>query len=136
LQACFDFISDDIIQSSVALAGGGSRATVGSCGVYSGGLMALSLRYNPRSDVLSETELKTLEAAREYTNAFRDWFISEFDSVVCRDVQQKMFGRYFNFMDDDDVKAFGDFPGKEKCNDIVKKAARKVAELLTQVSQP
>lgn len=115
----------------MALAGGGSRATVGSCGVFSGGLMALSLHYNPKSDVLSEAELERLEAARKYTNAYRDWFISEFGSVICRDVQQKMFGRYFNFMDDDDVKAFGDFPGKEKCNDIVKKAVRKVAELLS-----
>ena len=95
--------------------------------------MVLSLRYSPRSDVLNETELKMLEAARQYTNAYRDWFISEFDSVVCRDVQQKMFGRYFNFMDDEDVKAFGDYPEKVKCNDIVKKAVRKVAELLTRV---
>jgi hypothetical protein len=133
LQASFDFITDDVLHSAVALAGGGSRATDGSCGVFSGGLMALSLHFNPRSDVLSQEEMETLEKARERTNEYRDWFISEFGSVVCRDVQQKLFGRYYNFMDDDDIKAFGKFPGKEKCNDVVKASARKVAEILTRL---
>ena len=94
--------------------------------------MALSLRFNPRSDVLSKAEMETLEKARERTNEYRDWFISEFGSVVCSEVQQKLFGRYYNFMDDDDIKAFGKFPGKEKCNDVVKASARKVAEILTR----
>jgi hypothetical protein len=128
----FDFIPDDVIHSAVALAGGGSRATVGSCGVFSGGLMALSLYFSPRSDVLSEAEMETLEKARGLCNEYRDWFISEFDSVVCRDVQQKLFGRYFDFMKDADIEAFGNFPEKEKCNDVVKKAACKVAEILTR----
>ena len=63
---------------------------------------------------------------------YRDWFIDEFGSVVCRDVQLKLFGRYFNFMDEDDIKASGKFPESEKCNDVTKKGACKVAEILSR----
>ena len=132
MQKCFDFIGDDVIHSAVTLAGGGARATVGSCGVFSGGLMALSLRFSPRADRLTEKDMETLNKARDLCGEYRDWFTAEFDSVVCRDVQRKLFGRYFNFMDDEDAKAFGKFPEKEKCTDLVKKAAQKVAEILSR----
>lgn len=78
------------------------------------------------------SKFKALNKARDLFGDFRDWFIDEFDSVVCRDVQLKMFGRYFNFMDEDDIKAFGKFPESEKCNDVTKKGARKVAEILSR----
>ena len=132
LQACFDFIGDDIIHSSVALAGGGARASIGSCGVFSAGLMALSLRFCPRSNVLSKAEIETLDKARELFCEYRDWFMAEFGSIICRDVQMKLFGRYFNFMDDDDIKAFQQSPERLKCNDVGKKGTRKVAEILSR----
>jgi hypothetical protein len=116
----------------VALAAGGGRATVGSCGVFSGGLMALSLRFCPQSDNLTEKDKEALNKARDLFGEYRDWFIDEFGSVVCRDVQLKLFGRYFNFMDEDDIQAFGKFPESEKCNDVTKKGACKVAEILSR----
>jgi hypothetical protein len=133
LQKYFEFISDDIVQAGVALSGGGSRATMGSCGVFSGGLMALSAKFSPRSNEPTEKELKDYERARERFAEFRDWFIAEFGSVVCWNVQDRQLGRSFNLMDDQELQAFRDFPGvREKCNQVTRTAALKVAEILSR----
>ena len=94
--------------------------------------MALSARFSPRSDNLSERDQEVLNKARSLFEEYRDWFISEFGSVVCRDVQLKQFGRYFNFMDKEDIMAFSNFPEREKCNLITRKGARKIAEILSR----
>ena len=134
MQKYFDFISDGIVQSAVVLSGGGGRATVGSCGAYSGGLMALSAKFSPRSDTLSEEEMEELEEAHSKFGEFRDWFIAEFGSVVCRDVQLKLFGRFYNFTDEQERQAFREFQEAEgrPCRQVYTKAALKVAEILSR----
>ena len=133
MQKYFSFISDDLVRSAVALSGGGGRATIGSCGAYSGGLMALSARFSPISDILSVKEVEELDLARRKFNEFRDWFITEFSSVVCRDVQLKLFGRFFNFMDEQERQAFREFQEAQdrSCRPVYTQAALKVAEILT-----
>ena len=134
LQKYFDFINDDIVQAAVALAGGGGRATVGSCGAFSGGLMALSAKFSPRSEELSEKEIEEFDKVRSNFNEFRDWFIAEFGSVLCWDVQRRLLGRSFNLMDDEQLQAFRNFHEAHgrKCTQATTKAALKVAEILSR----
>jgi len=96
--------------------------------------MALSAKFSPRSDTLSEKEMEELDKARSKSSEFRDWFISEFGSVVCRDVQLKVLGRFFNFMDDEERQAFREFHEAQgrPCSQVTTKAALKAAELLTR----
>jgi len=122
-----------MVRSAVLLAGGGDRATIGSCGAFSGGLMALSVRFSPDSDEPTEKEIENFNRKRRHLNAFRDWFLGEFGSVVCAEVQKHQFGgKSFNLMDDKELMAFRDFPGRVKCSEVVTKAAVKVAEILVQ----
>jgi hypothetical protein len=97
--------------------------------------MALSARFSPDSDEPTEEELDAFIQKRRRLNAFRDWFIKEFGSVVCGEVQKHQFGgQSFNLMDEKDLLAFRDFPERVKCSDVVTKAAVKVAEILIQES--
>ncbi len=123
-----------MVQSAVALSGGGGRATVGSCGAFSGGLMALSARFSPRSTTLSEKEIEELNKARSKFDEFRDWFVAEFGSVVCRDVQLKLFGRFFNLMDEQERQAFKEFQKAQgrSCLPVYTKSALRVAEILSR----
>jgi hypothetical protein len=131
LQKHFDFITDDIVAAAVLLAGGGDRATTGSCGAFSGGLMALSAKFSPRSGEPSEQEMAQFNQNRVAIHEFRDWFIAEFGGVPCADVQHRQLGRVYNLMDPGELKAFGTTPGiREKCTEVYAKAAIKIAEML------
>ena len=133
LRKHFTFITDDIVRSAVLLAGGGDRATLGSCGVFSGGLMALSTRFAPDFDEPTEKDMESFNQKRLELNAFRDWFLEEFGSVVCEEVQKHQFGgRSFNLMDNNELLAFRDFPDRVKCREVIAKAALKLAEILVQ----
>ena len=95
--------------------------------------MALSARFSPDSDELTDKEIEAFYRKRLQLNTFRDWFLAEFGSVVCREVQKHQFGgRSFNFMDEKELLAFRDFPERAKCSDVVTKAAIKIAEILVQ----
>ena len=121
-----------MIVSAIALAGGGARATTGSCGAFSGGLMALSTRFCPRSEELADKELAELEKARHRFYEFRDWFIKEFSGVSCSDVLLKFFGRSYNLRIDKERDELTKLQ-KElgfNCGLVVEKVAIRIAEML------
>lgn len=95
--------------------------------------MALSAMFSPASDELTDKEIEYFYRKRLRLNGFRDWFMAEFGSVVCREVQKHQFGgRSFNFMDEKELMAFRDFPERVKCSEVVTKAALKVAQIMIQ----
>ena len=95
--------------------------------------MALSAKFSPRSEELSEKEAEEFDEVRINLNEFRDWFIAEFGGVVCRDVQHRQLGRFFNLMDKAEFQAFRNFPEvHEKCSQVTTKTALKVAEILSR----
>ncbi|MFC1911760.1 C-GCAxxG-C-C family protein [Chloroflexota bacterium] len=128
----FDFLSNDIVRAGIALRGGGDRATLGSCGIFSGGLMALTAKLGPRSQNPSKKEMEVFDKDYSKINEFRDWFIKEFGGVTCKDVQLHLFGRFFNLMNDEERQEFikcQQLLGIQ-CNQATTKAALKVAEIL------
>ncbi|MDQ5984942.1 MAG: hypothetical protein CSYNP_00640 [Syntrophus sp. SKADARSKE-3] len=113
------------------LAGGGDRATTGSCGAFAGALMALGACFSPRADEPPEQEMAKFNKTRLTLHGFRDWFIAECGGVTCADVQRHEFGRIYNFMDANDQKEFAMSPEtRRKCFAITIKAAFKVSEML------
>lgn len=95
--------------------------------------MALSARFSPGTDEPTDQEIEAFNQKRRHLHAFRDWFIQEFGSVVCGEVQKCQFGgRSFNLMDEKELLAFRDFPERVKCREVVTKAALKAAEILIE----
>ena len=96
--------------------------------------MALSARFCPNSRPPSDQEMKEYYMALSKFDEFRDWFIAEFGSVTCQDVQLKLHGRFFNFMNDEEVTAFLQLGKKDglKCSQAIASAALKVAEILSR----
>jgi hypothetical protein len=134
VQKYLPFVTDDIVQAGVALAGGGANSVIGSCGVFSGGLMVLSARLSPRSDPLSEKELEQLSYAQSRFAQFRNWFMAEFGGATCRDVQFRMLGRVYNIMDEQEFQKFIEFQREsgKYCREVAAKAALKVAEIISR----
>lgn len=120
--------------SAIALAGGGAGSHVGSCGAFSGGLMALSARFCPRSEELTDEELVKLEKGHPRFYEFRDWFTREFGGVNCSDVLRKLFGFSYNLNSDkerDELRKIQNELGFN-CGLVIEKVAIRTAEILTR----
>ena len=94
--------------------------------------MALSARFSPRSETLSDEEWEQLTYARGKFDRFRDWFVAEFGSVACRDVQLRVLGRVFKNTDDQQFQEFMEYQKQSGryCREVYLKSALKVAEVI------
>ena len=132
MQGYCDFITDDTLLSSIPLAGGGARAKGGNCGAYSAGLMALSAKMSPRTAETPEKEGEELEKMRAKCYEFRDWFITEYSGVSCRDALYKLFGGYYEQANETDRKKLAEVQKAMgfNCEVVTAKVAVKLAEML------
>lgn len=60
--------------------------------------MAISVAFSSQSQNQADMDEEALKKANPRFTKFRDWFIREFSGVTCKDVQEKLFGRFFDFM--------------------------------------
>jgi C_GCAxxG_C_C family probable redox protein len=124
--------NDDVFKAATGLAAGGGAAIDGSCGAYSGAIMVLStLLGRERDDFanLSGLLLENFALIRE----LHDKFIREYGSVVCSDIQTKVFGRPYYLADDEEFEKFEKAGAHEKhCPEVVGKAARWTVELINK----
>ncbi len=107
-----------------ALEGGGAITTKGSCGAFSGGLVALSYFFSRNYKLWEqgETNIKSsILGQRLYKK-----FIYQFDTIICSKIHEKILGRTFDLMDfedlginEDEFKAFEDSGAHKKCPVVV-----------------
>ena len=133
LQDALGIRNDDIFRAATGLAGGGARAADGSCGAYLGAILVLGFLLGRERD-----NFKDLEGIR-YRNfdlvmKFRDKYIQEYGSVLCRDIQTRVFGRPYYLADPEEFKKFEDAGGHadKGCPEVVGKAARWMAEIILE----
>ena len=128
----FDFIPEDLVRAAMTLAAGCSSSN-GTCGAFSGGLLAIGLKYQPPMKDTSEQAQAQRLKSREKQFALRDAFLKEFGSTLCPDIQEKQFGRRFNMVDKEDWQAFMELPGHfEKCAEVVSKGTRLAAKIMLE----
>jgi len=132
VQDLFEVKNDDVFRAASGLAGGIGLCGDGCCGAYTGGVMVLGQLYGRvRENFLdpNRTRKRTFDLAKK----LHDKFIAEYGTVICRDIQQKIFGRPFYIRDADDFKKFEEAGAHEdKCPSVVGNAAGWVAEILME----
>jgi C_GCAxxG_C_C family probable redox protein len=128
IQEVFSLDLESVIKATYALAGGLGLTGEGTCGALAGGVMALSSMYGRGLNEMDKGRfLKSYMLAKD----LHDKFVAEFGSCICRDVQNKIFGRSFNLWDSQEYKEFEKMGGhRDKCPDVAGKVARWVAEIL------
>ncbi len=125
-----DQIKDDkLFQAAYGLAGGVGSSTNGSCGALSGAVMAISYLYG-RSRKEFEENISNKKATELAKKVF-DRFVTEYGGCLCKEIQTKIFGRSFDFWNEEEVKAFEEAGAHiDKCTSVVAKAAAWTAEIL------
>ena len=130
LQDAFDMRNDDVFKAATGLAAGGGGSTDGNCGAYSGGIMFLSMLNGRERDDFKDASGKVFTNF-QVVNKLRGMFIQEYGSVICRNIQTKMFGRPYYLVDPDEFEKFEKAGAHEvHCPEVVGKAAGWTADLV------
>jgi C_GCAxxG_C_C family probable redox protein len=135
LQDALDIRNDDIFKAATALAGGGCATGDGSCGAYVGSLMILSSLIGRERDKFDDpTNMAPDSRTYKLARKFRDKYIKEYGSVICRDIQTKVLGRPYYIADPDDLAKFEAVGGhgEKGCPQVVGKAAKWMAEMILE----
>jgi len=135
LQDALDMRNDDIFKAATGLAGGGCGTLDGSCGAYAGSIMILSSLLGRERDKFADFESIAPDGrAFKLFRKFRDKYIQEYGSVVCRNIQTKVLGRPYYIIDPDEFKKFeaAGGHGDKGCPEVVGKAARWMAEIILE----
>jgi len=129
LQDAFDMPSNDVFKAMSGYAGGGATVGDGSCGAYVAGILFLSgLRGRERDNFADPDKIRFTSFAN--ARKLHRKFIDEFGSIICREMQMKMFGRPYYLPDPDEMKKFLDAGGHTThCPEVCGKAARWTAEI-------
>ena len=131
LQDAFGMKNDDVFKAATALAGGGG-CTDGSCGAYSGANMFLSYLMGRERDDFADAA-GNFHNAMEMVGKLHARFIDEYGSIICRNIQTKLFGRPYYLPDPEELEKFEKAGGHGPlCPEVVGKAARWAAELANE----
>jgi len=123
---------DGLVRGASPLAGGLALLGDGPCGGFLGAALALGWFAGRRRLHLDGDREERYRCFR-MTAELRRWYIQAYGSVLCCDIQQKVFGRAYDLWDDRDKEAF-DAAGAHttKCTHVVGRAAQWAVEILCQ----
>jgi C_GCAxxG_C_C family probable redox protein len=135
LQDALGIRNDDVFKAATGLAGGGCGTIDGSCGAYLGSIMVLGSLIGRERDKFDDFTNMALDSrAFQLYRKFRDKYIQEYGSVICRNIQTKVLGRPYYITDPDDMEKFEAAGGHDDrgCPVVVGKAAWWMAELILE----
>jgi C_GCAxxG_C_C family probable redox protein len=124
--------NDAVFQTASGIAGGGGIIGDGVCGGYSGGCIVMGMFFGRRREKFdNDNEYK--EISYKHARMLHDRFEKEYGGVICREVQAKIFGRYYNLLDTEEKKQFEEAGAHEdKCTCVVGNASAWVTEILLE----
>ena len=118
LQEQVDLGNPEVLRAATAMPGVALRGE--TCGAVSGPVMALGLAFGRVEAEDYEAFLHTLRAAHRFCRQFEE----EYGSCMCRDIHERLFGRYYDMKDPKEMEEFVKIGGAEKCRIPVEKAVR------------
>jgi C_GCAxxG_C_C family probable redox protein len=132
LQDALEIRNDDIFKSATGLAGGTGLASDSGYGAYIRAVLVLSPLVGRERNNFADSEGIRFKT-HELTRKFREKFIQEYGSVICRDIQNKILGRYYYLPDPQEYEKFHDAGAHDvHCPEVVGKAAKWMTEIILQ----
>lgn len=140
VQEMFGLPGNDVLKAATGFAGGIGR-TGSVCGAVLGGVMALGLLYGRDQETMKHPDANLRAQRRDeielklgtLIKTFRAKFDEEYGSMICNDIETRIFGRSFDKWNPEDRKEKDRLGGHDdKCPKVVGKAARWVAQLILE----
>ena len=125
---------------SATFLGRGTSGVGGACGALIGGVLAIGLASGrdkiedsiyPEPEVLDATTgfPQSLEIIRKYYKRWKE----ELGSFQCKELQTRLMGKSYDHENKEDAERFHKEGGREKCSELVGKAARIAAEIIMEL---
>ncbi len=108
----------ELVKASFPLAGGVVNSTEGTCGALSGGLLIIGFLFgrNQEEFLKNKFNRKSIEVGDTLYQMFKE----EYGSILCKDIQKKIFGRSYNLKNFKEKEAFENAGGHDnKCPSVV-----------------
>jgi C_GCAxxG_C_C family probable redox protein len=129
-----------IVKAATSSCGGQAGLSTGACGGVIGGTIVLDYYLGRPADMVSATQMipegmEALSRAMDAARSLCGKFNQEYGSILCPQVQSRIFGRSFNLRDPADWKAFeeaGAHSDPSKCMSVVGNAVRWTLEILIE----
>lgn len=125
-------IPDHLFKAASGFTGGLGLAGEGPCGAFLGGVMILSYLYG--RDLKHFDDISKLRDFSKLVRIYKKYFIKEYGSFECADIQKKLFGKGgFKLYNPEERELFDSLGAHvDKCPDVVGKAAQWVVELVEE----
>jgi len=131
-------VSDDVFKGTIGLS-----SMSGGCGGFCGAIVAMSLRFGRTPATYHENSDtpkigKWYRTLRQAVALVRSRFVAEYGGSLCCDIQDKLFGQSFNFLDLDpkDMEAFMQpermLAALEMCRKVTENAAGWTVEAILE----
>jgi C_GCAxxG_C_C family probable redox protein len=141
LREILDF-EDIIVKVATSSCGGQAGLSTAACGGVIGGTIVLDYYLGRPANMVSATReipegMETFSRAMDAARALCNRFIQQYGSILCPQLQEKIYGRSFNHLDPADWQAFldaGAHTDPTKCMSVVGNAARWTLEILLEIS--
>jgi len=129
---------DIVVKAATSSCGGQAGVSSGVCGGIIGGTIVLDYYLGRPVRMLSATEeipgsVEKLGEAMESARVLCGRFVDTYGSILCPQVQTKLYGRSFNLRDSVDWQAFmdaGAHSDPTKCMSVVGNSAKWTLEIL------
>jgi C_GCAxxG_C_C family probable redox protein len=132
IQDALGMRNDFIFKASYGLSGGFANIGDGTCGGYSGGSMMISLFFGRRREFFDGDE-ENKRCTKDIVKRLHDIFVDKYGTVICKDIQQKIFGRSYNLRDSSEMARFDAAGGHtDKATTVVGLAAQWAVDLILE----
>ena len=131
LQEVLGIENPDIFKASSGLGGGiGLSCLSSACGGLSGGTLILSHLYGRTRSGIEDKEGRRMVAYGLASNLLEK-YRNKYGTLICKEIQEQVFGRSFDLRKPEDFKAFVDSGGHSHiCPNVVGNAARMTIEVI------
>jgi C_GCAxxG_C_C family probable redox protein len=130
LQEEFGLGDAEALKAATAMPGIALRGE--TCGAVIGPVMALGLAFGREKPEEFEAFQRTLRAAHRFCREFE----GELGSCMCRDIQERIFGRSYDLTDVEEMQRFAEDGAVEKCGIPVAAAVRIAGRIILEGIDP
>jgi C_GCAxxG_C_C family probable redox protein len=129
---------DILVKVATSSCGGQATQVVGTCGAVIGGTLVLDYYFGRTVDQLSHkrefrADMETMKNAVRMAQILTNKFVGEYGSIVCPQIQTRLFGRSFDLKNPEEFEQFekaGGHSDPTKCMAVVGRASRWTMEIL------
>ncbi|MDY6820364.1 MAG: C-GCAxxG-C-C family protein [Deferribacterota bacterium] len=121
---------DGVFMTATGFADGIGLTGNGHCGALSGGVMAIGYFFGRPKKMFSD--MKKQIKACILSKKLHDAFVEKYGTCRCKDLQEKLVGRFFNLYNPKEIAAALEAGMPEKCSSIVGETARMTVHIILE----